>query len=289
MNTKLSGLPVREHIEKEIKNITDRLEIKGVRPKLATIRVGDSDGDKFYEGAVRKRAAKYGFDCENIVLNDNVTQEDLEAEVIKLNDDNNTDGVLLLMPFPQHINSQRVCAILDPSKDVDAVTDKSYADLFANRNAGDAFYACTAQSCMEILNYYGYKLRGKDVTIVGRSLRVGKPLMLMMMNENATVKVCHSKTREEDMLASCREADVVILATGVTEGYGGKFFRDGQIIIDVGTGKGKDGKIAGDLDIDDVERAGLSISYTPVPGGVGAVTTTILMMHVAAAAEMKNR
>ena len=140
---------------------------------------------------------------------------------------------------------------------------------------------------MEILKFYEVDLKGKQVTIVGRSMRVGKPLMLMMMNANATVTVCHTRTTDENLREACERADVVVLATGQIESYSPELFHDGQIIIDVGTGTGKDGKLAGDFDSGALEAEGMpkSLSYSPVPGGVGTVTTALLLRNVVKAAE----
>ena len=139
---------------------------------------------------------------------------------------------------------------------------------------------------MEVMHHYGIDPSGKKVTIVGRSLTVGKPLAIMMLNENATITVCHSRTPEEDQIAACRNADIVVLATGRTLGYGSRYFRDGQIILDVGTGTGSDGKMHGDLDIDEIMRTGTitDLTYTPVPGGIGKVTTTLLLRNIIKAA-----
>ena len=187
MHTLLKGAPVRDAIDQDIISRVELLTKAGKTPKIATFRIGDDDGEKYYEGAIIKRAGKYGIDCESVVLDEGVSQSDAEEELVRLNNDDNIDGIIMLMPFPKSIDGERLRALLSPTKDIDAITDASYANLFANDP--NAFYACTAESCMEILKFYGVDLKGKQVTIVGRSMRVGKPLMLMMMNANATVTV----------------------------------------------------------------------------------------------------
>ena len=150
-----------------------------------------------------------------------------------------------------------------------------------------ALPACTAEACMEVMRYHGIDPAGRRVTILGRSLTVGKPLAIMMLNADATVTVCHSRTPEEDQIKACRDADIVVLATGRTQAYGSRFFRNGQVILDVGTGTGRDGKMHGDLDIEEIMEKGeiSDLDYTPVPGGIGRVTTAILLRNIIKAAK----
>ena len=286
MHTLLKGAPVRDAIDQDIISRVELLTKAGNTPKIATFRIGDDDGEKYYEGAIIKRAGKYGIDCESVVLDEAVSQSDAEKELVRLNNDDNIDGIIMLMPFPKGIDGERLRALLDPAKDIDAITDASYANLFANDP--NAFYACTAESCMEILKFYEVDLKGKQVTIVGRSMRVGKPLMLMMMNANATVTVCHTRTTDENLKEACERADVVVLATGQIESYSPELFHDNQVIIDVGTGTGKDGKLAGDFDSGALDKPGMpsSLNYSPVPGGVGTVTTALLLRNIVKAAEL---
>jgi methylenetetrahydrofolate dehydrogenase (NADP+)/methenyltetrahydrofolate cyclohydrolase len=190
----------------------------------------------------------------------------------------------MLRPLPASIDGEKLRTMLNPAKDVDAITDISIAELFTGKE--DAFFACTAEACMEVMHHYGIDPSGRRVTIVGRSLTVGKPLAIMMLNEDATITVCHSKTPKEDQIKACRDADIVVLATGMTQGYGTEYFRDGQIVLDVGTGTGRDGKMHGDLDIDEIKAQGeiTDLTYTPVPGGIGRVTTALLLRNIIKAA-----
>lgn len=285
MYTLLKGKPVKEAIIDYVTSTVEECKNNGVEPMLAVLRAGNDSGQIYYEGSILKNAANYGIATKAIDLPEEVTQEELEAALTELNEDEKVHGIIMLRPFPRHIDSDRLTSMLDPKKDIDAITDMSIAGLFSGR--GDSFYACTAEACMEIAKFYGPSLKGKRVTVLGRSLTVGKPLAIMMLNEHATVTICHSRTPKEDQIAACKNADIVVLATGQTEGYGSEYFRDGHIVLDVGTGTGRNGKIAGDMDIEDIEAKGeiTDLTYSPVPGGVGVVTTTLLMRNVVNAAK----
>ena len=280
MFIKLEGSPVKQDIRnKTIEAIKD-YKSKGINPKLAVIRAGDEPGKLYYENAIIRNANSYGIEIQNIRYSDEVTQAYLENAIKTVNADPEVHAILLLRPFPKHIDEERLRQLLSPDKDVDAITDISIAQTFVGKE--DAFYVCTAEACMEMIRHHGVDLTGKKVTVVGRSLTVGKPLAVMLLNDNATVTVCHSRTSEEDQIAACKNADIVVLATGRTESYDSRYFRNGQIIIDVGTGTGSDGKMHGDLDIAEIESSGTisDLTYTPVPGGVGTVTTALLMQNV---------
>lgn len=285
VNSILKGAAVKNSIDEYIGSEVERLKSSGLKPQIATLRIGNDPGEVYYESSIKKRAEKFGIESRTVVFPADVTQEEAERTLKDLNNDDSVHGIIMLMPFPHHIDADKMCEILNPEKDIDAITNTSYGNLFANRTK-DAFCACTAEACMEILKYYGIDVKGKRVTIIGRSLRVGKPLMMMMMNSNATVTVCHTRTRHEDMLKSISESEIIVLATGQTESFTPDMFRDGQIIIDVGTGTGKDGKMAGDLDQSMLESSNTdrNLAYTPVPGGVGTVTTAILLRNLIKAA-----
>ena len=284
MFTELGGEPVRQAIEKEITESVKEFKGKGVYPKLAILRAGEDAGQVFYENAILKAADDLGILTQTIAFSDSTTQAYMEVAVQAFNADDEIHGIILLRPFPEHIDEERIRRLLNPSKDVDAVTDISIARTITGKS--DLFHACTAESCMEMLRYYDIDPAGKKVTIVGRSLTVGKPLAMLMMNSDATVTVCHKQTSHEDVVAACKSADIIVLATGKTEGYGAEYFRDGQIILDVGAGTGRDGKLHGDLDIEDIKASGTitDMTYTPVPGGIGMVTTVLLLRNIIKAA-----
>lgn len=284
MFTELVGEPVRQAIEKEITESVKEFKSKGVNPKLAILRAGGDTGQIFYENAILKAAEDLGVLTQTIAFSDDTTQAYMEVAVQAFNADDEIHGIILLRPFPDHIDEERIRRLLNPSKDVDAVTDNSIARTVNGKS--DLFHACTAEACMEMLRYYNIDPAGKKVTIIGRSLTVGKPLTMLMLNSDATVTVCHKQTAHEDVVAACKQADIVVLATGKTEGYGTEYFRDGQIVLDVGAGTGKDGKLHGDLDIEEIKELGeiTDLTYTPVPGGIGMVTTVLLLRNITKAA-----
>lgn len=288
MFVKLMGDPVKQAIENEIIESVQRLKKNGINPKLAVIRAGDDSGQVYYENAIIKASESYGIETQLINFGSDVNQAYLEIAVQAVNADPEVHGVILLRPFPEHIDEERLRQMLAPIKDVDAITDISIADTFVGKKNG--YFACTAEACIEVLDYYKIPLQGTKITVVGRSLTVGKPLSIMLLNRNATVTVCHSKTPVEDQKQACRDADIVILATGQTEHYGTEFFRDGQLVIDVGTGTGKDGKMHGDLNIEEIESTGkiTELTYTPVPGGVGKATTALLLRNIIKAADREQ-
>lgn len=286
MFNELPGAPVREHIENYIIESVNELKQTGIYAKIAVIRAGDDPGLLFYEDAIVRSAERYGIEVQLINFNKDVNQRYVELALEAKNMDNDVHGIILLRPFPEHIDEEALRTKLIPSKDIDAVTDISIAGLFAGK---DTFMACTAEATMELLKHYNIDVCGKKVVILGKSITVGRPLTIMMINACATVTVCHSKTPHEDLVAACHNADIVVLATGLTENFGSEFFRDGQIVVDIGTGTGKDGKMHGDLNIDEIRESGVinDLTYTPVPGGVGAVTTAILMRNVIRASKVE--
>ena len=274
----------KKEIEAYIRQSVQDFAEEGIVPKLAVIRAGSDDGQAYYEGAILRQSDDYGIETQAIRFPDNVHQALFEASLTAINEDESVHGIIMLRPLPEGLDGEKLRTMLNPAKDVDAITDISIAHLFAGRE--DAFYACTAEACIEAMRYHGIDPAGKKVTVMGRSLTVGKPLSIMLLNLNATVTICHSWTPEEDRIEACRNADIVVLATGHTQGYGSRYFRDGQVILDVGTGTGRDGKMHGDLDIEEIKESGAitDLAYTPVPGGIGVVTTAILLRNIIKAA-----
>ena len=284
MFRELPGEGVKNEIEAHIAEAVKSIAGEGVVPKLAVMRAGDDDSQEYYEAAIQRQSGEYGIETQAIRFTENVSQALFEATLQAINGDESVHGIIMLRPLPDGLDSERLRRMINPAKDVDAITDYSIAEMFMGRE--DAFCSCTAEACLEMMRYYGIDPAGKKVTILGRSKTVGKPLALMLIHKNATVTVCHSATPEEDMEAACRNADIVILATGLTQGFGSRYFRDGQIILDVGTGTGKDGKMHGDLDIEEIMESGKinDLTYTPVPGGLGMVTTAVLLRNIIRAA-----
>lgn len=285
----LKGKPVADRITKETCSKAETLRNCGIVPTLAIVRLGEEAGDISYEKGAMKRATEAGVEVRNIVLDRTISQEELETEIKKLNADDTVHGVLLFRPLPKHMDEKAVCEVLDPAKDVDGITSGSLAGIFMDTDVG--FPPCTAKGCMEILDYYGYDLSGRKVTVMGRSLVIGKPVAMMAMRRNATVTVCHSRTSAEDFAEAGAGADIVIAAVGKARMIKPEMLGSGQVIIDVGINMDENGRLCGDVDFDreepDTGIGGNAAAITPVPGGTGSVTTAVLMKHVVQAAEIK--
>jgi len=259
------------------------LKGKGVAPALAILRVGERPDDISYEKSATKRCETVGVVVRHIALPNDVTQEDVIKSINDLNNDESIHGVLIFRPLPKHISDEAVRAALVPEKDVDGITDGSLAGVFTG--SGKGFAPCTAQACIEILDYYKIDCTGKRAAVIGRSLVVGKPLSIMLMGKNATVTVCH--TRTVDVPAVTREADILIVAAGRMEGLTKEYFSPGQVVLDVGINWNEQkGKLCGDVLFEDAEPVVTAI--TPVPGGVGTVTTSVLVSHVVEAASKRS-
>jgi len=275
----LKGADVVDALNKKMYAQIEMLRSKEITATLAIVRVGEKADDISYEKTATKRCETVGVAVKNIVLPANVTQDVLMANIIKLNEDQNVHGVLLFRPLPKHLSDDAIRAVLKPEKDVDGITDTSLAGVFTG--SGSGFAPCTAQACMEILNHFNIDCTGKRTVIIGRSLVVGKPVAMMLMGKNATVTICH--TRTVDIKTVSRGAEILIVAAGQMESLTKDYFSPGQIVIDVGINwNDEKGKLCGDVKFDDAEPVVAAI--TPVPGGVGTVTTSVLVSHVVDAA-----
>lgn len=281
MVKRLLGKEVTAALNERIKADVAALEEKGVKPTLCIIRVGENESDISYERGATKRCETLGVACEKILLPADVSQEELLATIDKVNKDDKIHGVLLFRPLPKHLNQSVIENALDPAKDVDCMTDGSMSGVFTGKNVG--FPPCTPQACMEILDFYGIDCTGKKAVVVGRSLVVGKPAAMMLIKKNATVTICH--TRTVDMPSVVREADIVIVAAGRAGVIDDTYLSAGQTVIDVGINVNAEGKLCGDVDFEKAEPVVDAI--TPVPGGVGSVTTSVLVGHVVEAAKRK--
>lgn len=269
----LRGAPVARAIMDKTAGEITRLAQAGIMPKLAVFRVGSREDDIAYERSIIKRFSAAGAAAEVMALSEDAMQEELEAAVRRAADDESVHGILVFSPLPKKFNAGRIRMLVPAEKDVDGMTDASLAGVF--RGDKNAFAPCTAQAVVEILRYYGMEnLAGKRVTVVGRSTVVGKPLAMLLLGMNATVTVCHTKTA--DTAAECRRADVVIACAGQARMVTDEYMSAGQIIIDVGINADGDG-ICGDVDYATAQS--IVAAATPVPGGVGAVTTAVLLSH----------
>lgn len=276
----LKGAPVAKALNEKINSKVNELKNRGVEPKLAILRVGNKADDISYEKGAIKRCEQVGVKVKSVVLPIEVTEEEFFTSLTELNEDSEIHGILMMRPLPKHIDGEKARQMLVASKDVDGCTDGSLASVFANMKGG--FAPCTAQAAIEILDHYGIACEGKKVAVVGRSLVVGRPVSMLLMHKNATVTICHTKTK--DLVSITKDADIVVVCSGQMESVGAEYLKEGQIVIDVGIGWNEEkGKLCGDVNYDEVEP--IVASITPVPGGVGAVTTSVLVSHVVEAAE----
>ncbi|HHY51644.1 MAG TPA: bifunctional 5,10-methylenetetrahydrofolate dehydrogenase/5,10-methenyltetrahydrofolate cyclohydrolase [Clostridiales bacterium] len=275
----LEGKQVTAALKEKQQAAVAALATKGVTPTLGIIRVGEREDDIAYERGASKRCESVGVAVKYFHLPARIPQEKLLSLIEQVNQDPSIHGVLLFRPLPKHIDDEVVRNALAPEKDIDGITDGSLAGVFTGSKKG--FAPCTAQACLEILDHYGYNLKGKRVTVIGRSLVVGRPVAMMLMERNATVTICH--TRTQDMPAVCRNAEILIVAAGKAKVVGKEFFAPGQVVIDVGINFDENGKMCGDVDFAAAES--MVEAITPVPGGVGTVTTSVLVGNVIAAAQ----
>ena len=278
MAKRLSGKEVTAALNARIRANVETCRAHGVEPTLCMVRVGDNPSDMSYERGAAKRCETLGVACKQIHLPEDVSQEELLSVIEDVNQDPAIHGLLLFRPLPKHLDQALIENALDPAKDVDCMTDLSMSGVFTGKQIG--FPPCTPQACMEILDHYGYDCTGKKAVVIGRSLVVGKPAAMMLIKKNATVTICHTRTK--DMPAVTRDADLIIVAAGRAGVIGADYVREGQTIIDVGINVNAEGKLCGDVDFAAVEHVVDAI--TPVPGGVGTVTTSVLVGHVADAA-----
>ena len=276
----LKGADVAADINRRSVEITEKLAKEGKKACLAILRVGEKDSDLSYERGAVKRASVCGVEVRSVALPADAAPEVFFEELDKLNKDPAVSGILMLRPLPKAIDEDKARRMIAPEKDVDGCTDGSLCTVFTGKGSG--FAPCTAQAAMEILDYYNILVSGKKVCVIGRSLVVGRPAAMLLMHKNATVTVCHSKT--EDLKEITRDSDIIIAASGQMESLDAAYFKNGQTVIDVGIGWSETkGKLCGDVDFDSLSD--LDLSITPVPGGVGAVTTSVLINNVCRAAE----
>jgi len=275
----LKGAPVVAALNEKLIQKVTALKEKNIKPTLAFVRVGERPDDVAYENGALKRCEKIGVRAQRVTLPSDISQDELLEMIREINADTSVHGMLLFRPLPKHIDESLVCNALTPEKDVDGITNSSNAGVFIGKSIG--YPPCTPQACMEILDYYSIEPTGKKAVVIGRSLVVGKPAAMMLIQRNATVTICHTRTK--DMPAVCREADILIVAAGRAGIVGKEYFRDGQIVIDVGINVDEKGNLCGDVNF--AEADPIVKAITPVPGGVGTVTTSVLVKHVVEAAE----
>lgn len=275
----LKGSEVTAEMNARLIERADKLKAAGITPRLAIIRVGEKPDDAAYERGAVKRCDAVGVSVESFLLPEDTSQNELLSVIDRVNSDDNIHGCLLLRPLPKQFDDGLVRNALCCEKDVDGITDDSLAGVFAG--SGKGFPPCTAAACMEILEHFGVELKGRKAVVIGRSLVIGKPVAMMLLEKNATVTVCH--TRTVDMPSICREAEVLVAAAGRAGIVGEDYLNPGQTVVDVGINVDADGGLCGDVDFAAAEN--IVEAITPVPGGVGTVTTSVLIKHVLEAAE----
>ena len=278
----LLGKEVNASINEEIKAKVETLKAQNITPTLGIIRIGEREDDIAYERGATKRCETLGVAYEKFLLPADAEEEEVLKTIDQVNKSEKIHGVLLFRPLPKHLNEEKIVNALAVEKDVDGITDLSMAGVFMGKDMGYA--PCTPSACMKVLDHYGIDCTGKKVVVIGRSLVVGKPAAMMLIKKNATVTICHTRTK--DMPSVVKEADIVIVAAGRAGVVDDTYLRAGQTVIDVGINVNEEGKLCGDVAYAKAEP--IVEAITPVPGGVGSVTTSVLVGHVVEAAMRKN-
>ena len=279
----IKGKPVADKITENLKEEVKVLKESGINPKLSIVRVGARPDDLAYERGALKRCQNIGIETEVIALDEDINQDDFVKIIKKLNEDEKTNGILMFRPLPSHLNENEIKYEIDHKKDVDSFNPINTSKLIENDKTG--YQPCTPTAVIEILKHYGIELSGANVVVLGRSMVVGKPLSMLLLNENATVTICHSKTKDLDKITS--QADILVVAVGKERMVKKNYVKDGAIVIDVGINVDNNGNLCGDVDTEDVlEKVSM---ITSVPGGVGSVTTTMLASNVVKASKLQNK
>lgn len=281
----LTGKEVVAAIGENLRERIAHLAAQGIMPTLALVRVGERPDDLSYERTAVKRAEGLGIAVRSFALPAEASQTELSAVIDAVNADDAIHGCLMFRPLPPSMDERAVCDRLAPEKDIDGIGSASLAGVFAD--TGEGFPPATAEACLTMLDFYGIPIEGRRAVVLGRSLVIGRPVAMMLLARHATVTLAHSRT--EDVAAHTREADIVVCATGRARAYGAEYFSPGQTVLDVGINFA-DGALCGDVDFGAVAPVlGEDGAITPVPRGLGSVTTSITMAHVVQAAENASR
>ncbi|HHV45435.1 MAG TPA: bifunctional 5,10-methylenetetrahydrofolate dehydrogenase/5,10-methenyltetrahydrofolate cyclohydrolase [Tissierellia bacterium] len=270
----LKGNAVAKDIKERIRKDVEELSKENRIPMLAIVRLGDNPGDISYEKSIIKNCDSVGIKAKVYELDVNTTTGKLVELIEELNIDNSISGILVFRPLPKHIDEEIIRNSISTKKDVDCMHPWNLEKIFEGDISG--FAPCTPKAAMEIIKYYDIPLEGKNVVVVNRSMVVGKPLAMMLLKENATVTICHSKTKGLHTLTN--NADIVVVALGKAKFFDERYFNEKSVVIDVGVSEDENGRISGDVDYEKVEP--IVDKITPVPGGVGSVTTSILLSQV---------
>lgn len=266
---KVIAANIKENLKQELQDIETRYSRK---PKLVVILVGSNQASQTYVRNKEKACAYVGMDSTVIRLEETITQGQLLEEISKLNRDNGVDGILVQLPLPKHIHSEDVLKAIEPRKDVDGFHPQNVAQLFLGQHS---LVPCTPKGMMALLEAIGYDIKGKEVVVIGRSNIVGKPVALLCLQNDATVTIAHSKT--ENLKEVCKRADVLIAAIGKAKFFNHEYIKPGAVVLDVGMNRDENNKLCGDIDFEDVKE--IVSAITPVPGGVGPMTITMLIKN----------
>lgn len=279
----LKGKAVADSISDKIKIDVEELRKKNIVPKLKIVRLGEREDDIAYERAALKRMEKVNIACEVLSLPRDIDTDTFISRLKNVVNDKSVHGILLFRPLPNHVKEDDIKFIISPEKDIDCLNPINSAKLLEGDESG--FPPCTAEAAMEILKFYQIQLKGREAAVIGRSMVVGKPLSMMLLKENSTVTICHSKT--ENLPEVTRRADIVIAAMGKSNMISKEYIKEGATVIDVGINVDDEGNITGDVDTNDcIDKAAF---ITPVPSGVGSVTTSVLAQHVVKACKLLNK
>ncbi len=251
-------------------------------PHLAIVRIGERPDDLSYERGAKKRMETIGLHCSSYAYPETITNTEFQKIFADLNADQQIDGILLLRPLPKHIDEQAIASLIDPEKDVDGISPINMAKVFAGDSSG--FAPCTAEAVIEMLDYAQVPLTGKQAVLVGRSLVVGKPLSMLLLQKNCTVTICHTKTA--DLSSVCQTADILIACAGRAKMLNQSYIRPQAVVIDVGINLDENNKLCGDVDFESISP--VAALATPVPGGVGTVTTSVLAKHLIESAKRRK-
>ena len=277
----LDGKMLAKKIKDDLRKEVEELKQNGIFPKLAVIMVGNDSASKIYVRNKSIACEEVGIDYEEYLLDENTTMDELLGLINKLNNDTSVNGILLQSPIPKGLDINEAFKAIIPEKDVDGFNPCNVGKLCLGQ---DAFVSCTPYGIIKLLEEYGIEIEGKDAVVVGRSNIVGKPMMQCLLNKNATVTICHSKTIKLDRVT--KKADILVVAIGKSKFITKDMVKEGAIVVDVGINRGEDGKLCGDVDFDEVSK--IASYITPVPGGVGPMTIAMLMHNIVKAAKNKN-
>ena len=282
MGEMINGKKLAKETREKLKTKCDELKERGINPKFAAIMVGNDNASQIYIRNKSKACEEIGIEFEEYLLSENIEQKELIEKIKELNNRKDIHGILLQSPIPANLDINEAFRTIAPEKDVDGFNPLNIGKLCLNQ---DTFVSCTPFGIMKMFEAYGIELEGKDVTIIGRSNIVGKPLIQCCLNKNATVTVCHSKTK--NLKEHTQNADIIIVAIGKSKFLKADMIKEGAVVIDVGINRDSEGKITGDADFDNILSKASFI--TPVPGGVGPMTIAMLMNNIIKAAEMQNK